>query len=208
MTNEFLGTLGAVIAGIAALYYIYDIIWGETRPHRVTWAVWMVIGILGFSVTDAAGAGPGAYVAAVYVGAYVITFLLSLTPKYGKSGVRAMDIVLGVIAIAGVFLWRFGGMSDLWAAGLTLVCDAIALWPTLREAWLQPEHESLPAWSADVVGAALALSAVSTAAVAGNAYPVYLLAANTAIVAVLLSARYRESRVKDAMTGTAAAAGG
>lgn len=187
--HDWLGIFGAAIVSIGAVYYLYDIIWGQTRPHRVTWAVWTCIGLLGFGVTDSAGAGPGAYVAGVYTVAYVVTFLLSLTRKYGKSGVRASDILLGVVALAGVGLWRFGGLTDPAAAVLAIGCDMAAVWPTLRESWLQPDTESVPTWTADVVGTALGLAAVTSGAFAANAYPAYLLAANTLVLGTLLAAK-------------------
>ena len=189
--QDWLGVIGALIVSVGAIYYLYDIVWGQTRPHRVTWAVWTCIGILGFGVTDSAGAGPGAYVAGVYTVAYVITFGLSLTKKYGKPGVRASDIVLCVVALAGVALWRFGGLGDTPAGALAIACDAAAVWPTLREAWLQPHSESLPTWSADVVGSALGVIAVTGASFAANAYPAYLLVANALVLAALLGGRSR-----------------
>jgi hypothetical protein len=188
---DWLGISGALIVSIGALYYLYDIVWGETRPHRVTWAVWTCIGVLGFGVTDSAGAGPGAYVAGVYTIAYVVTFLLSLTRKYGKSGVRRTDIALCIAALVGVLLWRFGGMGDGPAAVLAVICDAAAVWPTVRETWLQPNTESVPTWSADVVGSALGLAAVTSFSFAANAYPTYLLIANALVLAVLLAGRAR-----------------
>lgn len=188
---DWLGISGALIVSIGALYYLYDIVWGETRPHRVTWAVWTCIGVLGFGVTDSAGAGPGAYVAGVYTIAYVVTFLLSLTRRYGKSGVRRTDIALCIAALAGVLLWRFGGMGDGPAAVLAVICDAAAVWPTVRETWLQPNTESVPTWSADVVGSALGLAAVTSFSFAANAYPTYLLVANALVLAVLLAGRAR-----------------
>ena len=193
--HDWLGVIGALIVSVGAIYYLYDIVWGQTRPHRVTWAVWTCIGVLGFGVTDSAGAGPGAYVAGVYTVAYIVTFLLSMTRKYGKPGVRPSDIALGVVALAGVGLWRFGGLGDTPAAALAIVCDAAAVWPTLREAWLQPHSESLPTWSADVVGSALGVAAVTNASFAANAYPAYLLVANALVLAALLGGR---SRIKAA----------
>jgi hypothetical protein len=187
--HDWLGVAGALIVSVGAIYYLYDIIWGETRPHRVTWAVWTCIGLLGFGVTDEAGAGPGAYVAGVYTVAYVVTFLLSLTRKYGKSGVRASDLALCVVALAGVGLWRFGGLNDAAAAALAIGCDMAAVWPTLRESWLQPGTESVPTWTADVVGTALGLAAVNGASFAANAYPTYLLVANALVLATLLAGR-------------------
>ena len=187
--RELFGVAGAVIVACSALYYVYDIVHGSTRPHRVSWAVWTCVGLLGFGAAGDAGAGAGAYVAGVYAATYVVTFTVSLMPRFGKAGVRSFDVILGVAALAGLMLWRFGELAPSAAAVVAIACDAAALWPTLREAWLQPESESLAAWTADVVGNALALFAVATASFAATAYPAYLLIGNVLVTCALATGR-------------------
>ena len=98
---EALGVLGALIIALAAIYYVWDIARGDTRPHRVSWGAWTVIGVLGYGTATEGGAGPGAYAAGIYLIAQFVTFGLSLLPCYGKPGGRWYDRPLGAARVVG-----------------------------------------------------------------------------------------------------------
>jgi hypothetical protein len=72
---------------------------------------------------------------------------------------------------------------------MAVAVDAVALWPTLREAWQQPQLESLPSWLADVAGNACCLVAVTQLSLGAVAFPAFLVAAASAVSAVLLVRR-------------------
>jgi hypothetical protein len=186
--RDALGVGGAIVVAGAAIFYLVEIFRGETRPQRVSWAVWAVIGVLGYGTASAGGAGAGAYVAGVYMVACIATFAVSLAPRYGKPGGARYDWPLGAIAIAGLVLWRSGALPDDAGAALAVGCDGIALWPTMRGALQAPRSESRGAWTADVVGNTMAVGALNSHAFASAAYPVYLLVA-TAVIAGILWAR-------------------
>jgi hypothetical protein len=187
-TGAVLGLAGAAIVAVSAVYYAVDVVRGGTRPQRTSWGVWALVGILGVASSDAGGAGPGMYAAAVDAVACAATFGLSLIPRYGKPGGRRLDPYLGLGAIAGVALWQFGPLTDAGAAICAVTCDTVALWPTLRDARHRPDLESRLSWSTDVVGNGLCLAAVGTASVAALVYPIFLVAAAAAMTAVLLTA--------------------
>ena len=186
----WLGALGACIVAAAGVYYVWDIIHGTTRPHRVSWGVWALVGILGFASARDGGAGPGAYVAGVFVLATVVTFALSLVPRYGKPGHRRTDVVLGAVALAGIALWQAGVLPTGVAALVAVACDAVALWPTLRSTYHAPRTESLAAWSANAAGCTIGLAALEGLSLASAAYPVYLAVA-TGVTAALIVVRRR-----------------
>lgn len=212
MSNA-IGLIGAAIVGLAAVYYMLDVIRGNSRPQRTSWAVWTVIGVLGFGSADSAGAGPGAYAAAVYAIAYICTFLLSLNRRYGKPGGMRYDLPLGILAVAAVLVWRFGGLTNDLATGFAVSADALALWPTLRDAWRQPGSESRAAWIADGVGTGLCVIALPRYDFAASAYPIYLFLGTSAVAVTIVvrlqidsttqDAATRASRSLAAMTGTA-----
>jgi hypothetical protein len=187
-TGAVLGLTGAGIVAISAVYYAVDVLRGSTRPQRTSWGVWALVGILGVASSDAGGAGPGMYAAAVDAVACAATFLLSLIPRYGKPGGRRLDPYLGLAAVAGVVLWQFGPLSDTGAAMCAVTCDTVALWPTLRAARHRPDLESRLSWSTDVLGNGLCLAAVGTASVAALVYPIFLVVAAAAMTTVLLTA--------------------
>ena len=192
-TGALLGLTGAGIVAASAVYYVIDVLRGGTRPQRTSWGVWALVGILGVASSGAGGAGPGMYAAAVDAVACAATFLLSLLPRYGKPAVRRVDPYLGLAAGAGVVLWQFGPLSDAGAAICAVMCAAVGLWPTLREARYRPDLESRLSWSTDVLGNGLCLAAVGTASVAALVYPIFLVLAAAAMTAVLVTAPTRPS---------------
>jgi hypothetical protein len=187
--RELLGLLGAVVIAISAAYYVADVVRGTTRPQRTSWLVWATTGALGAGTAAAGGAGPGAYAAIVDGAACAVTFLLCLLPRFGKPGGRRSDVALGAVALGGVGLWQWGPISTGAAAAMAVAVDAVALWPTLREAWQQPQLESLPSWLADVAGNACCLVAVTQLSLGAVAFPAFLVAAASAVSAVLLVRR-------------------
>ncbi len=192
--RETMGLIGALVIAASAGYYLLDVLHGNTRPQRASWLVWAVVGVLGFATSDAAGAGPGAYAAGIDTVACVATFLISTSPRYGKPGGRRVDWLLAAAALAGVALWQWGALTTAAAAAAAVVCDAVALYPTLREAWRQPRLESLPSWGADVAGNACCVLAVSRPSLAALAFPGYLALAAAAVSGVLLLQRFKVGR--------------
>ena len=187
--DTVLGLIGAGIITLSACYYVLDILRGETRPQRTSWGVWALVGVLGFGTSESGGAGPGAWSAGVDGVASVLTFALSLHPRYGKPGGRRIDPLLGAVAVAGVVLWRWGPLDVTAAAASAVGCDIVALWPTLREGWQQPRTESLPSWSADMVGHLVCVAAVSNLSFAALAFPAYMVLATAAMTVVLVVRR-------------------
>jgi hypothetical protein len=193
--HPVLGLVGAAIVACSAVYYAVDVLRGNTRPQRTSWGVWALVGVLGFGSADAGGAGPGAYAAGVDAIACIATFALSMHPRLGKPGGRRTDLLLAAVAVVGVVLWRWGPLGDTGAAVLAVSCESVALWPTLRDGWRNPQLESLASWAADIVGNTLCISAVATVSVASLAFPVYVLGAAVAMT-VLLTARRAASRLR------------
>jgi hypothetical protein len=189
--REIVGACGALVVAASALYYLVDVLHARTRPHQASWAVWAVIGLLGFGTASVAGAGPGAYAAAVDAVACILTFAISLLPRFGKPGLRRTDVILAVLAVVGVTVWRWGALPTSAATLLAIGCALVALWPTLREARRSPQLECRLSWGADVVGNAMCVGASTTTSIAALAYPGYLLVACLAMTIVLLVPRSR-----------------
>ena len=209
-----LGYAGAVIVAAAGGYYIWDVITGDTRPHSGSWMVWGLIGILGLGVTRNSGAGPGSYAAAAYIVLYLVTFMISLHPRFGKPGLPWYDWPLCAVAVAGILTWRLGQLSAVPAVLLAITCDAVAWLMTLRETWRDPASESRLAWAGDTLGTGLCLLAIRHMSFAAMAYPAYLFGSNAIVAAVTTTRRRRSttssnnstSAISDAAVDSARAA--
>lgn len=189
MSHASLALTGVVIAAIAEVWYLKTIFWGETRPHRITWGVWTLIGILGVGASFQAGAHWGAFVTFFFLLETSLVFLISLIPKYGKSGGERYDYPLGALAIVAIIFWRVGHLSPNFAAIVAVVADACVLWFTVRESWHQPHTETITAWLVGAIAGAFGVVASSNYSFAAIAYPAYLVVGNLAVVEVLSISR-------------------
>lgn len=192
LSRADLGILGALVAVIGSGIYIYSIVRGSTRPARVSWVVWLIIGFLGAASVTAGQGGPAAYVPWVYFGCEIIVVALSLTKKYGKQGGEWYDYPLGALGILAILIWQLAHLPAAFAATAALLADSVAGWVTLRESWRQPQTESLPAWSLGVVDTSLALASSAKFSYAAIAFPVSGLIYNSLVTAVLLIKHFQK----------------
>ncbi|HEY1370541.1 MAG TPA: hypothetical protein VGF23_25650 [Gaiellaceae bacterium] len=184
MTRADLGILGALVASAGSLAYLYSIAFGETRPHRISWGVWTLIGVLGVGSALDGGAGAGAYAAGVYLLCQALVFALSLG-RFGKAGAGRYDLALGAVAVAAIVIWQVGHLPPGAAATTAVAADGVALWFTLRSAYRDPRGESLIGWALDVPAAALGVAAIAQYSYAATLYPTYLVLASSLVLAVL-----------------------
>jgi len=186
-----LGVSAAVVASGAAGWYAYTVVRGRTRPHRVTFAVWTLIGALGVSSALEAGAGPGAYAAIVYAAVTAFVFLVSLVPGFGKPNAeRRSDWLLGLVSCATLLAWSVTTLPTAAAATVAVGAEAAIAWPTIREAWRQPRFEAAGPWLLGSVGCCMALAAVERFSYASASYPAFI-ALQELTVAFVLVARSR-----------------
>jgi len=194
MTRDVIGSIGALLAVIAAVTYLHSIMTGTTRPHTVSWGVWCVLGITGAWVATRSGAGSAVIVLWCFAAAQTVIFLLSLRSRYTKPGVLPGDIVVGLIAGGILVLWGGGMLRNATAMAGVVVADAIALWPTLREAWRAPGYEALTPWVLGSIAFVCSVAAVDQHTILAFAYPAYLAATNVLIVVILAVRRGRGVR--------------
>ncbi len=186
LSRADLGILGALIALVGSVIYIYSIFRGTTRPARVSWVVWLILGILGAASVTAGQGGPAAYVPWVYVASDVVIVGLSLTKKYGKPGGEWYDYPLGTIGILAILVWHFAHLPAAFAATVAIFADSVAGWVTLRESWRQPKTESLPAWALGTVDYAFAVASSAKFSYAAVAFPVSGIIYNSLVTGVLV----------------------
>jgi hypothetical protein len=172
------GGIGALMVAVSSFLYIRDIIFGSTRPHRVTWAVWCLIGVLGTGGTLAGGSGPGAYVPIVYVITAFIVLALCFI-GYSKPGGRRYDIPLGVFIAVVLIWWHLASWPAAIAVSVAIAADITVTWMTIRDTWHAPDTEDLLAWAVSSLGAIVGLFSVRQVSFSAFAYPCYLATANT-----------------------------
>lgn len=181
-----LSILGVLIESLGIILYIRTIISGESKPHRITWGGWTLVGILGLLSSLEGGAGIGLVVTLTFtIGVFAI-FCFSLLPKYGKPGGTRAELVAGMIAALALLTKLFVDYPPGLGATIAILADLVFLWPTLKASWYQPDTEALHPWAIGAVAAVLGVIALGTYTYGAAGYSVYILLGNLAIITALL----------------------
>ena len=184
---------------VAALPYILDITRGRARPRIASWGIWTVVQAVGTVSAFTARQVPGAcYTLFCAAGCAAVVFL---GWRHGSRDFGPLDAVCVALAAEGVALLavatalpRLVPMS--WAVAVSVATDFLAYLPTFRHAWLQPDEEPWLPYGLFGAAAALVLWVADYRILAGVIYPLYLFAADSAMVLmILLSPHGRESRL-------------
>jgi hypothetical protein len=176
------GILAGILQLVATAPYLRDVLRGSTRPQRATWGIWTTLGLVVLSSQWASGASWSLVLTVGQVVSCGAIFALSL--RRGVGGASRFELALLGIAALGVVGWQIAG-NPVVATCSVVVADLIAVALMLPKAYRQPRSETLETYAIGVVSTLLALLAVGAGTPSLLIYPVYLLVADSAVVAVL-----------------------
>jgi len=175
--------LGALFVLVSAIPYVLNIVKGRTRPRIFSWIVWTVLGAIatGAAYTEGAHASAALTAAATVETASIVV----LGWRYGNRNFERLDLCCLVGVTIGLTLWA---LLDSPLAGLVaaLLIDILAAIPTVRHAWRRPTEEAAAAYLLCAIAAVCCLAAMSEYTLMGLLYPVYLLALNGVVAAIIL----------------------
>jgi hypothetical protein len=180
------GVLAGILQLVATAPYVRDILRGSTRPQRATWAIWAA---LSFVVLASQWASGATWSLALTIGQAVSCggiFALSL--RRGVGGVSPLELGLLGIAALGVAGWQLAG-DPVVATCAVVAADLVAVALMLPKTYRQPGSETLATYAIGVVSTIFALAAVGPTAPSLLIYPLYILAADGAVVAVIVLRR-------------------
>ncbi len=171
-----LGILAGILAAIAVVPYIKDILHGSTRPNAVSWVLW--VAILSISILAQISAGASwslIFLIGDLVGTSII-LILSFT-GYGYRKYGMIEWVCLALAVVAVVSWQLTDRPVL-ALLFAILADIMASVPTVVKAWRDPWSEHATMWM--VIGAASVLGMFSTTKVdvANLIFPGYILLIN------------------------------
>jgi hypothetical protein len=169
--------------------YTRDIFLGKTRPERISWLIWAILGAISFCSQFAKGASHSL----VLTGAQAVgdLFIFFLAIKYGIGGFLKRDIAGLCGAALGLILWYVTKEAAV-ALFVVIGIDAIGAVLTVFKSYENPGTETVSAWVLTFVGGFLACVAVGSWNPILLAFPFYICLASLAIlVALRLGSRRR-----------------
>lgn len=168
--HSWIGLTSGVIALAAFVPYIRSILRGQTRPNRASWFIWAFAEIVTTATYAASGADATLWVAAGYSVGTITVAALSL--RYGEGGASFLDLLC--LAGAGIALipWLVLDQAEL-ALYMIIFVDALAVFPTLRKAILDPDSEDKTYWSLSFLAAVVNIFAINRWTPEIVVFPVY-----------------------------------
>lgn len=189
MLPEYFAVIGAIIASLGGLYYLYETILGTAKPNRVTWLLWAVFPMITF-VAQRVQAVEGVSWA-TFVSGFVplVIVVASFFNRKAYWRTRPLDYGCMVLGIAGIVLWAVMKTPNV-AILFAVLADFAAAVPTLLKAYRHPETESWIAYGISAFGFIVSMSAIQTWNFQNYAFIVYLTVIN-GLLSLLAVRRHR-----------------
>lgn len=177
-----LGVLAALVGIADTIPYIRDTLRRSTRPHRGTWLIWAMLGIVVFLSQHADGASWSL----VMVGTQVVlnTAIFVLAIRLGTGGVSATDVLMITVAAAGLAGWLVAD-KPIVATLCVVAADLIAAAMMVPKTYREPGSETLSTFALASLGGVLAAGSVGAIEPTLLLYPVYYCLVNGALALLI-----------------------
>ncbi len=170
--------------------YLLDIVKRKTKPRVISWLNWGILGAVAGAAALADGQIPAAIISFASVIEVMSVVVLGL--YYGDRHFEKIDIFCQAGAVAGLALWATLH-NPLIAIIIITAVDLIAALPTYKHIWQKPHEETLASFVICGVASAITLITITTLALSGLVYPVYLFVANVCMSGLII---YRRQRLR------------
>jgi hypothetical protein len=181
-----LGVTAAVVGVMDTLPYIRDTLRGVTRPHRGTWLIWGVLGVVVCFSQRADGASWSLVMTSTQAVLTALTFLLAI--RLGEGGLSRAEMVMIAVALAGVSGWLLAA-EPLVATACVVVADVIGVALMIPKTYRDPSSETLITFAFASLAGLLAAGAVAELDPSLLLYPAYYCVANAAIALLIVHRR-------------------
>ena len=179
---QLIGVLSGVLALLADVPYIADILRGKTKPHRVSWSVFLTLNVINLFNQVAIGASYSLWLIAGFVAAQVV--IVGLSIKRGVGGTSKLDLLCLAGAATGIGLWVYF-QTALASIIANIAVGSIVLMPTAVKAFKRPATETKSTWLVGSLASALGAIAVGKLDVALLLLPIYSFVAQLLIYGLI-----------------------
>lgn len=184
--KEIIGSITVILAFVALVPYVIDILKNKTRPHMFTWIVWAMVTILAFLGQWQKGGGPGSWTTGVTGILTIVITLLALIK--GSKDITKSDIVIFIGALIALIPWTLTKDPTLSIIILTII-DALAFIPTIRKTAKNPESETFVSYILHFIRHSLSIFALANYNLATYLYPATLSVMNLIVIFVIMKSK-------------------
>jgi hypothetical protein len=177
-----------VLTLIGFIPYWWAIWHRKTQPHRASWWIWTIVGMMIALSYRATGAEATMWVPIGYVIGPLGTALLAI--KFGADGWTKLDTICLLGVGIGLILWGVYRSPQL-TLGINIGIDFLGALPTIRKSVRDPYSEDLLSWSLFTIANFINLLAVDVWTWQIAIYPIYILLITSLIWGCLRWGRLR-----------------
>jgi hypothetical protein len=193
-TKDLIGCLTVALSVCGLGHFIFDAIWGQSRPHIYSWMIWTIVNSIAWYNQWTHNAGPGAWSTLVMTVLSGIIFGIALYQYFTAQNEHQLTTIdqwcLGGAIVSIVFLIVFkAGPISIIAATAT---DVFAFAPTLKKVWHHPRSEPASNYTLNTIRQSIVLSAIGSYNFVTVIFPVTLIFFNGLTVATILFRRKKD----------------
>jgi len=184
MLDERFIYLAALVNLLGSLSYVISTLKGKTKPNKVTWFLWAILPFIAFFAEIKKSVGLPSLMTFMVGFSPLCIFIASFFNKKAHWKITRLDIICGILAIAGLFFWyltRDGNVAILFS----IVADLFAGVPTIVKSYIYPETENIHAFLAAGVSALLTLFVLKSWTFASYGFPLYIFLISSLVVILL-----------------------
>jgi hypothetical protein len=184
--KSIVAIVAVCIALAGYIPYIRDCIKGKTRPHVMSWFIWMIISFLAFGIQFFNEGGIGSFIN-LFMG-IICTIIFVFALKNGTKDITKKDWIAFILALIATVLWLVVD-QPLISIILISFIDLMSFLPTMMKAWRDPWSETVITFVMTNIKNALSLYALESFTLITVIYPVYALLANFVFIGILVGRR-------------------
>lgn len=181
---------GVIVSIIRYGSYIYNTIWGATRPHAFSWFNWGLIVALGAVAQFQMNGGLSAWLLVLVSAVCFLFTILGLI--YGEKNYTKGDWATFIGALIAIAIWQVT-QNPMLTILLLITIDCLSYYPTWRKMWVNPWSEPTDGFFWAGSRYFFALLAVPEFTIDLMMYPFWLMAVDWA-TGVYMIARRRHIR--------------
>jgi len=173
MLDEKFVILGAILSFFGGSSYLIDTLRGKTKPNKVTWFIWTLAPFIAFSAEIKQGVGLQSLMTFMVGFMPLLIFLASFVNKKAIWKISQLDIVCGVLSVAGLILWQITRVANI-AIAFSILSDGLAGVPTIVKAYKFPETENYKVFLTAGLNAFITLLTIDVWNFEHYGFPVYI----------------------------------
>ena len=187
MTIELFGYLSGLVMLASFAPYIRDIFLLKTKPERMSWFIWAMLGLIACFSQFTKGASYSLIMTGVQALGDLSIFILAI--KYGLGGFLKRDKAALVGMILGLFLWYLTNEAAL-ALFIVIIIDGAGVVLTVMKTYKSPKTETVSTWVLTSLAGFLGCLAVGKFSMILLVFPFYICLSGAAVlIAIELGSR-------------------